>query len=41
MEYFNYSKQKALEALEVLTQDNIRDIIESMDKGGINKPSDC
>jgi hypothetical protein len=41
MEYFNYSKQKALEALEVLTQDNIRDIVESMDKGGINKPSDC
>ena len=34
MEYFNYSKQKALEALEVLTQDNIRDIIESTDKGG-------
>ena len=34
MEYFNYSKQKALEALEVLTQDNLRDIIESTDRGG-------
>ena len=34
MDYFKYSKRKALEALEVLTQDNIRDIIKSMDKGG-------
>ncbi len=34
MEYYQYSKQKALQALEVLTQDNIRDIIDSMDKGG-------
>jgi len=34
MEYFNYSKQKALEALMILTQDNIRDILDSMDKGG-------
>tara|TARA_B100001063_G_C16634180_1_gene487436 strand:- start:27 stop:392 length:366 start_codon:yes stop_codon:yes gene_type:complete len=34
MEYYNYSKQKALQALQVLTQDNIRDIIEQMDKGG-------
>ena len=34
MQYFNYSKQKALEALQILTQDNIRDILDSMDKGG-------
>ena len=34
MEYYSYSKQKALQALQVLTQDNIRDIIEQMDKGG-------
>ena len=34
MEYYGYSKLKALQALEVLTQDNIRDIIDSMDKGG-------
>ena len=34
MQYFNYSKQKALQALQVLTQDNIRDIIDSMDTGG-------
>ena len=34
MEYYNYSKQKALQALQVLTQDNIRDIIQLMDKGG-------
>jgi len=33
-EYFGYSKHKALEALQVLTQDNIRDMIKSMDKGG-------
>ena len=31
---FNYSKAKALEALQVLTQDNLRDIKLSMDKGG-------
>jgi hypothetical protein len=34
MKYFNYSKRKAIEALEVLTQDNIRDIIKSQDTGG-------
>ena len=34
MTYFSYSKQKALQALQVLTQDNIRDIIDSMDTGG-------
>ena len=34
MEYYGYSKKKALQALEVLTQQDIRDIIESMDKGG-------
>ena len=34
MEYYGYSKQKALEALQVLTQENLRDIKKSMDKGG-------
>ena len=34
MEYFGYSKQKALEALQVLTQENIRDIKKLLDKGG-------
>ena len=34
MDYYKYSKQKALAALQVLTQQDIRDIIESMDKGG-------
>ena len=34
MEYYKYSKQKALEALQVLTQENIRDILKSQDRGG-------
>ncbi len=34
MDYYKYSKEKALEALQVLTQENIRDIIDSMNKGG-------
>jgi len=34
MEYYNYSKAKALEALQVLTQENLRDIKKRMDKGG-------
>ena len=34
MEYFKFSKQKALEALRVLTLDDISDIIASMDRGG-------
>ena len=34
MEYFQYSKQKALEALQVLTLDDINDIIIHNDKGG-------
>lgn len=34
MNHFNYSKQKALEALTVLTQSDIRAIIEMSDKGG-------
>ena len=34
MNFFNYSKQKALEALTVLTQSDIRAIIEQTDKGG-------
>ena len=35
MEYYQYSKQKALAALEVLTQDQLRQIKMRMDKGGV------
>ena len=34
MEYYGYSKKKALAALEVLSQENIRDIQRELDKGG-------
>ena len=34
MEYYNYSKEKALQALTVLTQDHLKQIKENMDKGG-------
>ena len=34
MEHYKYSREKALEALQVLTQENIRDIIDSHDAGG-------
>jgi hypothetical protein len=34
MEYYDYSHAKALEALQVLTQDNIRDILRELDHGG-------
>ena len=34
MEYYHCSKQKALQALEILTQANLRDIAKSLDKGG-------
>ena len=34
MEYFGYNKQKALAALQILTQENLREIKQSMDKGG-------
>ena len=34
MEYYNYSKEKAKEALQVLTQENIRDILKSQERGG-------
>ena len=34
MEYFSYSKQKALQALQVLTQQDLRVIMEKMDVGG-------
>jgi hypothetical protein len=34
MSYFSYSKSKALEALQVLTQDQLRDIMKKMDTGG-------
>ena len=34
MKYYNCTKKQALQHLQVLTQDNIRDIIDSMDKGG-------
>ena len=34
MSYFGYSKSKALEALQVLTQDQLRDIVKKTDFGG-------
>lgn len=34
MEYYGYSKSKALEALQVLTQDQLRDIMKKIDIGG-------
>ena len=34
MNHFCYNKQKALEALSVLTQQDIKSIIEAQDKGG-------
>ncbi len=34
MEYFGYSKPKALAALQVLTQDQLRQMKERLDKGG-------
>jgi len=34
MEYFSYSRQKALEALQILTEEQIYKMILSMDKGG-------
>jgi len=34
MDYYKYSKDKALEALQVLTQENIRDIKIAMERGG-------
>ena len=35
MDYFGYSRQKAIEALRLLTDEDIRGIIKSMDKGGV------
>ena len=34
MDYYGYSKEKALEALQVLTKDQINDIIKRQNKGG-------
>ena len=34
MEYFGYSKEKALEAMQVLTQEQLKEIVKSFDKGG-------
>ena len=34
MEYYNYSKQKALAALKVLTRSDLKQIAEKMDTGG-------
>ena len=34
MKYYGCSKSKALQALQVLTQENIRDMIDTMDGGG-------
>ena len=36
MEYYTYSKQKAIEALRILTPDDIERITKSLDKGGNN-----
>jgi hypothetical protein len=36
MEYYTYSKQKAIEALRILTPDDIEKITKSLDKGGNN-----
>ena len=33
-EYFGYSRQKAIEALKILTKDDIKNIKQSQDKGG-------
>ena len=33
-DYYGYSTEKALAALQLLTQDNIRDILRELDKGG-------
>jgi hypothetical protein len=34
MKYYNCSKSKALQALQVLTQEQLRDIVKSLDTGG-------
>ena len=34
MAYYDYSKQKALEVIKLLTPQDLRDMIDSMDKGG-------
>ena len=34
MEYYSYSKSKALEALQILSQENLKEIQKRMDKGG-------
>ena len=36
MEYYTYSKQKAIEALRILSPDDIQRITKSLDKGGNN-----
>ena len=36
-EYFNYSNEKAKEALTVLSDDQIAEIKKKLDKGGIQK----
>jgi hypothetical protein len=34
MQYYGYSKEKAIDALQVLTQENLRDILNELDRGG-------
>ena len=34
MAYYGYSKQKAIEALQILTEEQIYDIMKTQDKGG-------
>lgn len=36
-EYFQYGDQKALEALKILTDDQIEDLRKQMDKGGVKR----
>ena len=37
MEYYQYSKQKAMEVMHLLTDDDIKSMLRKMDKGGTNK----
>jgi len=34
MEYYQYSKEKALQAMEILTEDEIQQIVKLLDRGG-------
>jgi len=34
MEYFEYSRQKAIEALRILSPTDIKEMVQSLDRGG-------